>query len=147
MKNKILITLLFLACSVSLSFAQKKITWEDLAKIKYEKKYFPEYGEYFMYPSFSESVKALEGKKVIITGYFLNIDPEGKLFVLSKGPMASCFFCGIGGPETAIEVQFTSPPNFKTDDIVTITGVLKLNSDDVEHFNYILTKSEAKLIK
>jgi len=145
MKNKILITLLFLACSVSL--AQKRIVWENLADIKYVKKYFPEYGEYFMYPHFSESVKALDGKKIIITGYFLNIDPEGKLFVLSKGPMASCFFCGIGGPETAIEVQFKSPPKFKTDDIVTITGVLRLNSDDVEHFNYILTKSEAKLVK
>ncbi|MEM6684883.1 MAG: hypothetical protein AAF617_03720 [Bacteroidota bacterium] len=145
MKNKILITFLLLASAVS--FAQKKITWQDLAKIKYEKKYFPEYGEYFMYPYFSDAVKALEGKKVIITGYFLNIDPEGKLFVLSKAPMASCFFCGVGGPETAIEIQFPTKPNFKTDDIVTISGVLKLNSDDVEHFNYILTNSDAKLVK
>jgi hypothetical protein len=145
MKNKILLLLIFLTCSVSL--AQKKITWDDLAEIKYEKKYFPEYDEYFMYPTFSSPVKALEGKKVTITGYFLNIDPSGELFIVSKGPMASCFFCGIGGPETAIEIQFDSPPNFKTDDIVTVTGTLKLNADDVEHFNYIFTKSEAKLIK
>jgi len=145
MKNKILFTFLFLACTVS--FAQKKITWQDLAKVKYEKKYFPAYDDYFMYPHFSASVKALEGKKVIIVGYFLNIDPDGKQFVLSKGPMSSCFFCGIGGPETAIEVEFDSKPNYKTDDIVIITGVLKLNSEDVEHFNYILTKSTGELIK
>ncbi|MEM6720731.1 MAG: hypothetical protein AAF611_15485 [Bacteroidota bacterium] len=145
MKNKILIIFLLFGCSVT--FAQKKITWEDLSKVRYEKKYFPEYGEYFMYPHFSESVLALDGQKVSITGYFLNIDPEGKLFVLSKGPMASCFFCGIGGPETAIEVQFSSRPSYGTDDIVTITGVFRLNSDDVEHFNYILTQSTGKLLK
>jgi hypothetical protein len=145
MKNKILIPIILLICSVS--FAQKEITWQNLADIKYEKKYFPQYDEYFMYPTFSASVKALEGKKVSLTGYFLNIDPSGALFILSKGPMASCFFCGIGGPETAVEIQFDMPPSFKTDDIVTVTGVLKLNSDDVEHFNYILTKSSAKLIK
>ena len=145
MKNKILITLLFLSCTVG--FTQKKITWRNLAKVKFEKKYFPTYDEYFLYPHFSSSVKALEGKKVSITGYFLNIDPSGGLFVLSKGPMSSCFFCGVGGPETAIEVEFTSPPIYRTDDIVTITGILKLNSEDVEHFNYILTKSTGKLIK
>lgn len=145
MKNKILIALLFLTSTVS--FAQMEINWEMLADVKFEKKYFPEYGESFMYPNFSASIKALEGKKVSIIGYFLNIDPEGKLYVLSKGPMSSCFFCGIGGPETAIEIQFSSPPKFKTDDIVTVTGVLKLNSDDVEHFNYILTNSTGEMIK
>lgn len=144
MKNKLLITLILLTSA--LSFAQKKITWEDLAKVKYEKKYLPAQDEYFDYPNFSPSVKALEGKKVIIVGYFLNIDPNGKLFVLSKGPMASCFFCGIGGPETAIEIQFTSKPTYKTDDIVIITGILKLNSDDIEHFNYILTESTGEII-
>ncbi|MFK7747551.1 MAG: hypothetical protein AB8B65_04120 [Kordia sp.] len=144
MKNKLLITLILLTSA--LSFAQKKITWEDLAKVKYEKKYLPAQDEYFDYPNFSPSVKALEGKKVIIVGYFLNIDPKGELFVLSKGPMASCFFCGIGGPETAIEIQFTSKPTYKTDDIVIITGILKLNSDDIEHFNYILTESTGEII-
>jgi hypothetical protein len=144
MKNKILVTLILLTCS--LSFAQKKITWEDLAKVKYEKKYFPAYDDYFQYPHFSPSVKALDGKKIIIVGYFLNIDPSGELFILSKGPMSSCFFCGIGGPETAIEIQFTSKPTYKTDDIVIITGILKLNSDDVEHSNYILTESTGEII-
>jgi hypothetical protein len=142
-KNIIQFTLILLTSFASL--AQKEITWQDLAKVKFEEKYFPAYGEYFLYPHFLPSVKALEGKKVTITGYFLNIDPQGKMFILSKGPLSSCFFCGVGGPETAIELQFTSKPSFKTDNIVTVTGILKLNNDDVDHLNYILTESEGKL--
>ena len=51
----------------------------------------------------------------------------------------------MGGPETAVELQFTSEPTFMTDDLITVTGILKLNSEDVEHFNYILTKCEGEL--
>lgn len=145
MKNKIIITVILLSCFTG--FAQKKITWKDLSKVTFTKKYFPAYGQDFLSPTFSPSVKALEGKKVTITGYFLNIDPNGKVFILSKGPMASCFFCGIGGPETAMELQFTKKPTFKTDQIITVTGIFKLNHDDVEHFNYILTNAEAKKAK
>jgi hypothetical protein len=144
MKNKILIIVSLLFCCTC--FSQKKITWHDLTQVEFSEKFFPALGEYFLYPKFLPSVKDLEGKQVVITGYFLNIDPQGKLFILSKGPMSSCFFCGVGGPETAIELQFISKQNFKTDDIVTITGTLKLNADDVEHFNYILTDCKGQII-
>ncbi|TXD83617.1 hypothetical protein ESY86_08955 [Subsaximicrobium wynnwilliamsii] len=144
MKNKILIIISLLICCTC--FSQKKITWHDLAQVEFSEKFFPAFGEYFLYPKFLPSVKDLEGKQVVITGYFLNIDPQGKLFILSKGPMSSCFFCGVGGPETAIELQFISKQHFKTDDIVTITGTLKLNADDVEHFNYILTDCKGQII-
>ena len=98
-----------------------------------------------MYPEFLPHVKKLAGKKVTLTGYFLSIDPEENLYILSKGPMSSCYFCGQGGPETAVELQFTSKPSFKTDNIVSITGILNLNNDDVEHFNYILKECEGVL--
>lgn len=127
----------------SVSFAQEVVTWQDLAKVSFEEKFFPDFGEYFLYPNFSDEVHALEGKQITITGYFLNVDPRGKIFILSKGPMASCFFCGEGGPETAVELQFNEKPPFQTDDIISVTGTLKLNKDDVEHFNYILTDCEA----
>lgn len=146
MKNKILITCFFLL-TASLCFSQQKITWDDLAKVKFSEKYFPEYEETFLYPEFSGSIKALDGKKITITGYFLHISPKDKLYMLSKGPMSSCFFCGVGGPETAMELQFEEKQGIKTDDIVSVTGRLKLNPDDVEHFNYILTDCKVKLIK
>ena len=143
MRNKIILSVLLLA-SVA-TFAQKKVTWQDLADVEFEDKFFPEYGRYFLYPDFSESIKALEGQKISITGYLLDIDPRGEVFVLSQGPMSSCFFCGVGGPETAMELKFTEKHNFKMDDIITVTGTLSLNSDDVNHFNYILSGCEGKL--
>ena len=59
--------------------------------------------------------------------------------------MASCFFCGASGPESVVEINFKTRPSFKTDDIVTITGVLVLNKYDVNHFNYILNNAKGKL--
>lgn len=141
MKNKIIFTFFLFACSFC--FSQQKITWYDLSKVEFSEKYYPEHDESFLFPEFSESVKALEGKKISIVGYFLNIDPEKKMYVLSKGPMSACFFCGVGGPETAMELQFTNKQKIKTDTIVIVTGTLKLNDSDVEHFNYILTDSKA----
>ena len=145
MRNKILSLIFLFSCF--LCFSQKQITWQDLSKVSFTEKYFASYDDYFLYPEFSSSIKNLEGTIVAIKGYFLNIDPNTKLFILSKGPMSSCFFCGQGGPETAIEVQFKNNPNFKTDTIVLVTGKLKLNKDDVEHFNYILTDAKGKLLK
>ncbi|MDO6759517.1 hypothetical protein Q4566_04830 [Tamlana sp. 2_MG-2023] len=145
MKNKILLTITCLA--FFLSYSQEKITWEHLAEVTYTEKFFPSYDDYFLYPAFSTTMKSLSGKKVTISGYFLDVDPNGQLFILSKGPMASCFFCGVGGPETAMELQFKTKPNFKTDDVVSITGILKLNKDDVEHFNYILTECVGRLVE
>ena len=144
MKNNILIT--FFILNAFIGFSQKEITWEDLSKVKFVDKYFPEYESNFLYPEFSESVKALDGKMVTISGYFLHISPKDKLYMLSKGPMSSCFFCGVGGPETAIELQFKKRLDVKTDDIVTVTGKFKLNPDDVEHFNYILSECKITLI-
>ncbi len=141
MKNKILIFFFFL--SVTICLAQQKVTWEDLSKVTYTDKYFPELDNTFLHPTFSESVKSLDGKQISITGYFLNINPRGNIYILSKGPMASCFFCGSGGPETAIELEFSTKQFYKTDTILTIIGVLKLNDSDIEHFNYILTECKS----
>lgn len=143
MKSKIIFTLIILSSFGGLS--QVLITWDDLARVEFEDKYFEDYDDYFSYPTFSSSVKALAGQEVKITGYFLDLDPNGEIFILSKGPMAACFFCGIGGPETAIEIQFASKPPFEEDDIITVTGQLKLNRDDINHFNYILTDCKAEL--
>ncbi|TXE11825.1 hypothetical protein FUA26_07105 [Seonamhaeicola algicola] len=142
MKNKILIGLLLTTC---VSFSQTNITWNDLAKVTFEEKFLPAYDEAFLVPTFSNTLKALEGKYVTIKGYFLNIAPEEKIYILSKGPMSSCFFCGVGGPETAVELEFDNTQNFKTDNIVLVTGKLKLNAVDVDHFNYILTDCTLKL--
>ncbi|MBS9463948.1 homoserine dehydrogenase [Flagellimonas sp. 389] len=60
--------------------------------------------------------------------------------------MASCFFCGAAGPETIIEVNFKEKPPFRTDQIVTVTGILELNRNNVDHCNYILKAATGQLI-
>ena len=145
MRNKAINVFLLLVCSYC--FSQQNVTWQDLSKVKFTDKYFSEYDDYFMYPTFSASVKALEGKQITIKGYFLDIVAKENTYMLSKGPMASCYFCGQGGPESAIELEFINTQNFKTDDIVSITGILNLNKDDVEHFNYILKECKGMLVK
>ena len=145
MKNKD-IYLLFLFI-YSFCFSQQNVTWQDLSKINFTDKYFSEYDDYFMQPTFSDSVKALEGKQITIKGYFLDVVSKENIYMLSKGPMASCYFCGQGGPESAIELELINKQNFKTDDIVSITGILELNKDDIEHFNYILKECKGMLVK
>jgi hypothetical protein len=145
MRNKGIYVFFLFVCSCS--FSQQNVTWQDLAKIKFTDKYLSEYEAYFMYPTFSASVKALEGKQITIKGYFLDVVAKENIYMLSKGPMASCYFCGQGGPESAIELEFINKENFKTDDIVSITGMLELNKDDIEHFNYILKECKGMLVK
>lgn len=145
MKNKGIYVFFLFVCSCS--FSQQNVTWQDLSKIKFTDKYFSEYDAYFMYPTFSGSVKALKGKKITIKGYFLDVIAKENTYMLSKGPMASCYFCGQEGPESAIELEFINKENFKTDDIVSITGTLELNKDDIEHFNYILKECKGILVK
>ncbi len=119
------------------------ITWETLTGISYNRKFNKQEEMYFMYPTFGNKVKALEGKTVSIKGYMIPVDETGEFYVISAKPMAQCFFCGGSGPESLIELEFRKKGRrFKTDEIRTIKGVLKLNPEDVEHLNYILTSVE-----
>lgn len=119
------------------------INWETLADVSFTTEYVEKYDANFFVPAFSPQVKALEGKEVVLKGYMLPVAPEEDLFILSKNTYASCFFCGVGGPETIVEIQFQpGHPQFKMDQVVKVKGILSLNKDDVEHCNYILMKAE-----
>lgn len=122
---------------------QIAITWETLADITYTRKFNKQEEMYFMYPTFGNKVRMLEGKTVSIKGYMIPVDETGEFYVISAKPMAQCFFCGGSGPESLIELEFRKKGRrFKTDEIRTLKGVLKLNPEDVEHLNYILTSVE-----
>lgn len=54
--------------------------------------------------------------------------------------MSQCFFCGGGGPESIAEVNFAKEPRkFQVDDLITVKGKLKLNAENLDHVNFILT--------
>ena len=66
--------------------------WETLSNLEYEKS-SDEYGEIFI-PKFGPGIKALEGKKIELSGYIIPF--EGmfgpKKLIISSLPVASCFF-------------------------------------------------------
>ena len=139
---KKIIVLVLLTASLTVSFAQTKFdAWDAFAKTKFEPKYYEKLGEYLFYPTFSAELKALVGKEITIQGFYVPFAPEdGNYVVLSKYPMSQCFFCGGAGPESIVEVNFARElPKFQIDDLVTVKGKLKLNTDDMDHVNFILT--------
>ena len=136
----------FFVVTSSAVFAQDKKfdSWNEFAKTKFEPKYQEKIGEYVFYPTFTQELKSLEGKEIIIEGFYVPFAPEnGSYIILSKYPMSQCFFCGGGGPESIAEVSFAKGlPKFQVDDVVTVRGKLKLNSDDLDHMNFILVQAE-----
>lgn len=140
MKQTLLLFCLF--CVVGLS-AQTDIDWSDLARgITWREGGADETYPGFLKANFSYKMIDLEGKKVSLTGYFLALEGEQAIYMLSKNPMASCFFCGNGGPETVTEVTFAEKPRFVTDDLITVTGTLRLNGDDPTRCYYHIEKAE-----
>jgi uncharacterized membrane protein YcgQ (UPF0703/DUF1980 family) len=139
--KKLRVLLLFIILTQA-SFAQGKFdVWDSFAKTKFEPKYYEKLGEYLFYPTFSVDLKALVGKEITLQGFYVPFAPEGgNYIVLSKFPMSQCFFCGGAGPESIAEVNFVRDlPKLQIDDLVTVKGKLKLNTDDMDHVNFILT--------
>ena len=125
------------------SFSQTEINWKDLEDVEFSDLYIEEIDEYVLYPHFGFDVRELDGKEITLSGYILAIDPDEGYYVLSKGPFASCFFCGAGGPETIVELNLKSEKDsFFMDEFATIRGILKLNADDIYRCVYILEYAE-----
>lgn len=117
--------------------------WKSLSEVSY-KVSEDQFGELYV-PVFSDAIKKLEGKEVEADGYIIPFEgmfkPEH--IILSSLPLAECFFCGSGGPETVMEVMMASPIKY-TSKRVKVRGKLTLNSNDPEKLMYIL--KDARLI-
>jgi hypothetical protein len=140
-----LISVLWLLTGIAYAQPPEKIdTWEIFATVKFTSKYYKQYKEHFLTPSFDANLRTLEGTDMVLSGHYMPLDlPDKKSIIISKYPYAACFFCGGAGPESVAEIQFTKPaPRFKADQIITIKGKLKLNYTNVDHLNFILTEAE-----
>ena len=141
---KHLIVLIIVSSMTTISAAQTKTdSWALFAKTKFDPKYYEKIQEYLFYPTFSPDLKALEGKEITIEGYYVPFAPEdGKYIIISKFPMSQCFFCGGAGPESIAEVNFAKPQSkFQVDDLLMVKGKLKLNTDDMDHVNFIILEA------
>jgi len=120
--------------------------WEIFEKTRFEWEYAEEIEMEVQMPYFDEGIKKLEGKEVVITGYYLPLDLKGNRMIISKLPYAACFFCGgNAGPESVLLVEFNAvQPPFRADDLLTVSGKLELNAEDIDRMIFIL--KDAKVL-
>ncbi|WP_111669380.1 hypothetical protein [Algoriphagus litoralis] len=119
--------------------------WDLFSTTKFTEKLNKKIGLYFFYPNFNEELKALEGKTVELRGFFIPLDIQQKsTIILSKYPMAECFFCGGSGPESVAVAHLKNLPSrkLKMDQIITVRGILQLNAEDVEEMTFIINQAE-----
>ena len=136
MNKFIYLILFFITNSI---FSQTEIDWLKLRDFYYKLETREDVYGYIQIPYFGIEVEALDNKEVKITGYMLTLSPDEGIFVLSQNPYADCFFCGFGGPESAIELRLKPGyDDFIMDELVTVTGTLRLNREDVSSGVYIM---------
>lgn len=125
-----------------------QLKWQDLSQVKFEDKYNESIEEYILFPVFSDTLKALSGKKIQIEGFVIPFEETGdeSFVVLSAYPYLQCFFCGGAGPETVVDILPKEKlGRLKTDQRLTFKGKLRLNADDLDYLNYIM--DDAELVK
>ncbi len=144
MKTLIAVIVLF-GVSAFFSGAQaQSLGWQAFAQVKSETKFFKNEGVYVVTPKFDQKIKSLEGMYFSLRGYYIPTEVHSdKWIVMSKVPMSQCFFCGGSGPESIAMINFKGKaPKFKTDQIITVRGKLRLNDSNLDELNFILDESE-----
>jgi hypothetical protein len=133
------------ALSMAVLFQVSPDGWNLFSTVKFSPKLIKELNDYYLIPAFNSKIRFYEGKELTLEGYYMPLDLSNRnTIVISRNPYAQCFFCGGAGPESVAEITFASrPPKFKMDQIVRVSGILKLNDTDIEHMNFMLT--DAKL--
>ncbi len=140
--TKVFVSFFVLASFVSQAQKSKyqglpSLIWPKLYTIQFQKE------KDFDKPIFSKEVVALSNKTITLPGYMVPFENgiRGAHFMLSSLPLNACFFCGVGGAETVVEIFLTQPITY-TDKPVEIRGKLILNDKDPDKMIYQLTAAE-----
>lgn len=124
--------------------AQELIDWRTLAEVAFVQERDPLGGYPVTRPVFGPPVQALAGDTIEIQGYVLPVDTEGKQYVLSAFPYASCFFCGGAGRESVIELELQpGHRRFAQDEYLRFRGVLALREAEYDLI-YRLERAEVR---
>lgn len=147
MKIKSILFFLFVFISIS-AFSQQKITWKNVVDIYAKEFRLTEKNPSSKINPNTMSLEDVANKKVSIRGYFLDLDPDGEWYILSKNPFATCFFCGKAGPETVLQLLGfkNTKKKFKSDDLVEVTGVFNTIYDLEDKVSFVLEKVNIKRI-
>lgn len=139
----VLTSFLFLSL-IPTTKAQTLITWEDLTQVTFTKSFDATLGIELLQATYAQRIKDLNGKQIMIKGYIIPLDPLGTQYVISRNPMATCFFCGGSGPETVAELRLhpKSLRRYVTDEVHTFKGTLKINEVNDKSLHYVIEMAE-----
>lgn len=122
-----------------------ELSWMELSRLDFKREYVDSIGSDVDFPIFHDSLKVLDGKDIMVSGYIIPMEETGDetIVILSAFPYSQCFFCGLAGPESVIDiVPKGNLKRLKMDAKVTFKGKLKLNSTDLRYLYYILEGAE-----
>ncbi len=116
-------------------------TWETIDQLMY--KVSTQNGKTNYTPYFPPGLKALDGKKVSLSGYLIPIysGRRHSTFLLSVLPINQCMFCGQNGipPMVEVTMEGTTKLAFESTPI-SLQGIIYLNGKDE-------TRAEVQLYK
>jgi len=119
------------------------ITWDQLGDVEFKESYDEATGGFYDKPIFGPMIQLMDGMEVKITGYVIPMDVNLNMYVVSRFPFSSCFFCGNAGAETVVDLKLKDQSlSFKNDDRRTFCGRLTLNSSRYSELPYILEDVE-----
>jgi len=143
------IVLIFCILAISAATVPKDPDlWALFAKTRFTEKLNRQLSMYFLYPSFPAELLELDGKVITLSGFYIPLDlNDDRMVILSKYPMAQCFFCGGAGSESVAVAYLKdrNPKKIKTDQIIKVRGRLMLNDKDVDELTFII--KDAKFIQ
>ncbi|WP_298651647.1 hypothetical protein [uncultured Proteiniphilum sp.] len=129
--------------------AQQTVSWDRLKDVTWSQKYVASLSGYYQMPDFGKQIELLDNKPVIIQGFYVPVDVDGTIFALSETPSYMCFFCGVGGIESVMEIFVKEGhrdlKRVRTDRYIQVKGIFSINRDDPEHLMYLL--KDAELVK
>lgn len=103
--------------------------WDTLEQVKLKTAVLDDTEFLYLKPIFSKKVKRLEGKWIVLEGYFHNLGTNGFMltkYLSSKGQYRSLR----PGPKETVALEMTTPEALKNHHWIRVKGILSLNATD-----------------
>ena len=119
--------------------------WANLSMVTKTKEYNENFGMEIELVEPGIIAKQLNNTEVKVSGYIIPL--TGKIeqshFMFSRYPQNMCFFCGLAGPESAMQVFTKDEKKLKfISEKITLTGTLQINQDEASGLIYTLRNAE-----
>ena len=118
--------------------------WNMFAGITQERRFIEEADA--RVPIFTSVLQAHSGQEVTLTGNYLPYSKLDSAIIISRFPIANCFFCGKAGIESVamVELEHASKHTYRTDQRLTVRGKLMLNSTNIKKLAFVITDASVE---